>query len=643
MSRDRLHKIIGANTSFSGADIVASITPVNGKPMVFGELQTISYSIHREKYPVRTLGRINPRGFCLPNTARVFIKDKGYLAIDQVMEGDQVQTSPSSFNTVLESFEQPEKDCYQILTRDGYSLEGSFDHPVMTSEGWKEIADLEVGDSVAVVGSTPINENKSEISDDVVKLLAYLIGDGGIHKYKKKNGSVEHKITITISNNELDTIGKEIDQILDRLDIGYKDYLREGCVDRRISVCTPGKAKTDWRLREYNELHKVLLETNLYGTYSHTKFIPNELISKISPRQIKIFLSRLFAADGCYYIEDKTSRLTASYVSTSLRLTQDVRLLLSMMGINCTVSKSRFPGDIGGRKSIISQHTAYKIQIRESLSLAKFISHIGIYSKGYKADRLFSKVIRKINNSYLDIPTKEFADKVREVIIRRNSGKRTNIGLKKITSKYNLCNYKKGVTPRRAYAVANYLGDKEMLAYVDTLTQQLINKQCGEYAFKPIKNKTYIGKKKTHNLTVDVTESFIANFMLVHNSMGPRTIAGSLIFTVFDRHIIQNAIREGFLDHYGDLYENIRSKAHRLITDEMPPFNVTISFLSEYNHASRIAIYGITIVDEGQVMSIDDIITENTMSYMATGIDLMNPTDREGNVIPTGIISGGTE
>jgi hypothetical protein len=32
------------------------------------------------------------------------------------------------------------------------------------------------------------------------------------------------------------------------------------------------------------------------------------------------------------------------------------------------------------------------------------------------------------------------------------------------------------------------------------------------------------------------------------------------------------------------------------------------------------AIYGVTVVDEGQTMSVDDMITENIMSYMARDI-----------------------
>lgn len=112
---------------------------------------------------------------------------------------------------------------------------------------------------------------------------------------------------------------------------------------------------------------------------------------------------------------------------------------------------------------------------------------------------------------------------------------------------------------------------------------------------------------------------------------GGRTIAGSMIFTVFDRHVIQNAILKELINTDHGSYGDLRQLARIMVADEMPPFDVTISFTNEYGYASRIAIYGITIVDEGQVMSIDDVITENTMTYMARGIDLMASVDMMGN------------
>jgi len=52
----------------------------------------------------------------------------------------------------------------------------------------------------------------------------------------------------------------------------------------------------------------------------------------------------------------------------------------------------------------------------------------------------------------------------------------------------------------------------------------------------------------------------------------------------------------------------------------LPPFDVVFSFFNEYGLAAKMKIYGITIVDEGQTMSIDDLITEQTYTYMARGI-----------------------
>jgi hypothetical protein len=110
---------------------------------------------------------------------------------------------------------------------------------------------------------------------------------------------------------------------------------------------------------------------------------------------------------------------------------------------------------------------------------------------------------------------------------------------------------------------------------------------------------------------------------------GGRTIAGTLIFTVFDRHIIKQAVKEMFQPGTNDNPYDIDAMEYedmlqRMVTDEMPPFDVTITFKNEYGQSSSMSILGVTIVDEGQVMSIEDMLTENTMSYMAMDIDLMD-------------------
>lgn len=108
---------------------------------------------------------------------------------------------------------------------------------------------------------------------------------------------------------------------------------------------------------------------------------------------------------------------------------------------------------------------------------------------------------------------------------------------------------------------------------------------------------------------------------------GPRTIAGSLIFAVFDRHFAYDMLSEA------DAHST--DKKQNLLMDEMPPINITVTFANEFGKNARLALYGIRIVNEGQTMSINDIYTENTYQFVATDIeylheestDPLNPTE----------------
>lgn len=111
---------------------------------------------------------------------------------------------------------------------------------------------------------------------------------------------------------------------------------------------------------------------------------------------------------------------------------------------------------------------------------------------------------------------------------------------------------------------------------------------------------------------------------------GQRTIAGSIIFTVFDRHVLKTVMDSyrtqdnSFRMSYGLSESDIVDLRQNSKTDEMPPFDVNISFLNEYGQSATLDIYGLHIVSEGQTMSIEDMITENTMQYIAMDIDLMD-------------------
>ncbi|GAK42050.1 hypothetical protein TCA2_4542 [Paenibacillus sp. TCA20] len=86
-------------TSYSGSDIVATINMPGKGPQVFGELSTISYSIFREKFPVRALGRSSMKGFT-----------RGMRTITGVMSFTMFDES-----IVLQAMEEVKKLGYNML------------------------------------------------------------------------------------------------------------------------------------------------------------------------------------------------------------------------------------------------------------------------------------------------------------------------------------------------------------------------------------------------------------------------------------------------------------------------------------------------------------------------------------------------
>lgn len=97
-------------------------------------------------------------------------------------------------------------------------------------------------------------------------------------------------------------------------------------------------------------------------------------------------------------------------------------------------------------------------------------------------------------------------------------------------------------------------------------------------------------------------------------SRGQRTIAGSMVFSLIDAYPFYRMMNEA-----GEAFWDVA--AEYPLADSLPPFDITITLNNEYEDRGAVMrLYGVTIVDDGTVFSIDDLVTENTYSYMALGI-----------------------
>ncbi len=107
---------------------------------------------------------------------------------------------------------------------------------------------------------------------------------------------------------------------------------------------------------------------------------------------------------------------------------------------------------------------------------------------------------------------------------------------------------------------------------------------------------------------------------------GPRTIAGSMIFTVFNEHALASLIRA--MSSKGSIYGE-DNQISTLIADQLPPIDLTIVFANEYGSLSQMGIYGVEFVNDGMTLSIEDLLTESVVNFVARDVDVMTS---KGNV-----------
>ena len=92
---------------------------------------------------------------------------------------------------------------------------------------------------------------------------------------------------------------------------------------------------------------------------------------------------------------------------------------------------------------------------------------------------------------------------------------------------------------------------------------------------------------------------------------GRRTIAGTLILTQFSVDVLFRFL-QAVLPH------DFSSDSTYVKVDQLPPFNATILFADEYGNASYRCLLGLEFVTDGTVYSIQDLLSEQSIGYMAS-------------------------
>ncbi|MEM9214572.1 MAG: replicative DNA helicase [Cyanobacteria bacterium P01_F01_bin.150] len=378
------------------------------------------------------------------------------------------------------------KPVFRLTTRLGRSIRATANHKFRAFDGWKRLDELNVGDRLALPRKIS-SEYVQTLSDQELALIAHLIGDGcTLPRHSIQYTSREYDLAQTVVDLATQIFGHALKPRIKAERTWYQVYL-------------PSAQHLTHGIK--NPVSSWFQELGIFGLRSHEKFIPNEVFQQPT-RAIGVFLRHLWSTDGCIkLVEGKRLRPIAFYASSSRKLAQNVQSLLLRLGINARC-KSVGQDDKG--------RLQHHVIITGKTDLELFINKVGAVGK-YKLAALHQiaeYLEQRVANTNRDvIPLQAWKNYVVP------SMKAANLNLREVQSamgqKYcGTSLYTCNLGRERAKKVAKIVNSSKLsqLAtsdlYWDTIT-----------SIEPD------GMEEVFDLTVPEHHNFIANNIVVHNSI----------------------------------------------------------------------------------------------------------------------------
>ena len=103
---------------------------------------------------------------------------------------------------------------------------------------------------------------------------------------------------------------------------------------------------------------------------------------------------------------------------------------------------------------------------------------------------------------------------------------------------------------------------------------------------------------------------------------GRRTIAGTLVMTKFTTDVLYSFLNSGAFT------SDLSKDTTYMKVDQLTPFNLTLLFADEYGNSSSQRLLGVELVTSGDVYSIQDMLSEQTVSYVAADFTPLMPLNK---------------
>ncbi len=497
-------------------------------------------------------------GKCLAAQEEIVLEDGSVATIEELYRrrdgriatlGDDFKlgwTTPSDF------IDDGHKPVFEVTTRLGRRIRTTLSHPFLTINGWRPLGELCEGDHVAVPRRLEAFGTAS-MRECEVKLLAYLIGDGGltgaVPRFTSTNADIvadfENSVRefgslrLTRSDNRPHTaaswrIVSDEDERLtrrsdfaERLDSALRSKGRtrawlaeavgvsKGSVTHWSGAQTAPDAETFTRICNVlevraddlapgglerirkntpNALTQWLTALGLMGADSGTKFIPAAVFT-LRRDLLALFLNRLFSTDGWATVLG-TGQSQLGYSSISEKLARQVQHLLLRFGIISSL-RQRWV------KYRDARRPSWQLDITDPTSIRAFIEQIGIHGKQNATRRVLEAVNTRRTQTNRDlIPTGVWP----RIAAAKGQMSWSELG-RRIGGSTNMHVGTRALSRPRLAKIAAAIGDRDLAALADS-----------DVYWDEVVSIEPLGPMQVYDLTVPETHNFVAGDVCVHNT-----------------------------------------------------------------------------------------------------------------------------
>ena len=392
------------------------------------------------------------------------------------------QVSPAQ---MVKVFYSGQKQVFELKTRSGRTIKASANHPFLKLNGWTRLDALEAGDKIALPRKITVQNPKNPLSEEELILVAHLIGDGCIlpkQPYHYTSADPENLKVVSQTAKKLFDINTRLIQQGN----WWHLYL-----------------KSPYPLTHHIK-HPITIwfeKLGLKRVRSYEKQVP-EAVFESDESGIALFLKHLWATDGNISWIKSRGRTDAGaiyYASTSRMLSAQVQHLLIRLGIQSTLRDSQKKGY---RKS-------YQVWIQGVENQFEFLRKVGCYGqRGNIIPDLIESLSKIQTNPNTDIIPREAWQ---ELIypLKEQTGLSWRGFAQNLNVAYNGSGiFKHGISRSRLQKIYQVLP----FAVLKNLAQS-------DVFWDEISSITPLGIEDVYDATVEEHHNFVANDILVHNSI----------------------------------------------------------------------------------------------------------------------------